>query len=68
MHGDEVRARAHGGPGGREPDPVEYLHNAFEQTKLATSDPNEWFGTTTACSALLGADPNGESGPRPVLY
>ena len=35
------------------PDPVEYLQRAFDQTLAATSAPNEWLGTTTACSALL---------------
>ena len=36
-----------------EPNPIEYLQKAYEQTKLATSSPNEWNGTTTACAALL---------------
>ena len=36
-----------------EPNPVEYLQKAYEQTKTATSSPNEWNGTTTACAALL---------------
>ncbi|GME54663.1 Protein phosphatase 2C-like protein [Neofusicoccum parvum] len=54
------------GFGRGEPNPVEYLHSAFEQTKQATSDPNEWHGTTTACSALLGADPGDP--PHPILY
>ena len=49
-----------------EPDPVSYLQTAFEQTKQATSEPNEWHGTTTACAALLGADSN--SPPHPVVY
>ena len=35
------------------PDPVEYLQRAFDQTLAATSAPNEWLGTTTACAALL---------------
>jgi serine/threonine protein phosphatase PrpC len=33
--------------------PVDYLQSAFEQTKLVTTKPNEIYGTTTACSALL---------------
>lgn len=49
-----------------EPDPVKYLQSAFDQTKQATSEPNEWLGTTTACGALLHAD--AESPPHPVLY
>ena len=36
-----------------EPDPVRYLQTAYEQTKKATSTPNEWHGTTTACGAIL---------------
>ncbi|KAF2460074.1 hypothetical protein BDY21DRAFT_281501 [Lineolata rhizophorae] len=48
------------------PDPVAYLQRAYEQTKLATSKPTEWLGTTTACSALLSYAVN--SHPRPVLY
>jgi serine/threonine protein phosphatase PrpC len=49
-----------------EPDPVSYLQAAFEQTKKATSEPNEWFGTTTACAALLGSDSN--TPLHPILY
>ena len=41
---------------GSEPDPRRYLQTAFEQTNEATSEPNEWFGTTTATSALLATD------------
>lgn len=36
-----------------EPKPVAYLQKAYEQTIAATSSPNEWNGTTTACAALL---------------
>ena len=36
-----------------EPNPIKYLQKAYEQTKTATSSPNEWNGTTTACAALL---------------
>lgn len=36
-----------------EPNPVEYLQRAYEQTISSTSYPNEWHGTTTACAALL---------------
>ncbi|KAF2739307.1 hypothetical protein EJ04DRAFT_427348 [Polyplosphaeria fusca] len=49
-----------------EPDPVLYLQAAFENTKKATSKPNEWFGTTTACAALLGQDSSTPT--HPLLY
>lgn len=49
-----------------EPTPVLYLQKAFEQTKKATSEPNEWFGTTTACAALLSHDDQTPS--HPILY
>lgn len=47
-----------------EPNPVAYLQKAYEQTIAATSSPNEWNGTTTACAALLYHNANNE----PVLY
>ena len=50
-----------------EPDPVEYLQKAYEQTITATASPNEWLGTTTACAALLHHT-NGPSSPEPRLY
>ena len=50
-----------------EPDPVAYLQKAYEQTLLATSSPNEWHGTTTACGALLHHVDN-ISNPGPLLY
>ncbi|THY59649.1 protein serine/threonine phosphatase 2C [Aureobasidium pullulans] len=49
-----------------EPDPVQYLQKAYQQTKDATSNPNEWFGTTTACGAFLHTNSN--TPPHPVLY
>jgi len=49
-----------------EPDPVHYLQTAYEQTKAATAEPNEWHGTTTACGAFLHTD--SESPEHPVLY
>lgn len=52
--------------GSSEPDPVAYLQRAYERTKEATSEPNQWHGTTTACGALLGSD--NENPPHPVLY
>ncbi|KAI5241977.1 protein serine/threonine phosphatase 2C [Aureobasidium subglaciale] len=49
-----------------EPDPVKYLSKAYQHTKDATSKPNEWFGTTTACGALLHTDSS--SPAHPILY
>ncbi|KAF2030033.1 hypothetical protein EK21DRAFT_66430 [Setomelanomma holmii] len=49
-----------------EPDPVAYLQSAYELTKEATSDPNEWHGTTTVCGALLSSD--NEKPDHPLLY
>lgn len=46
-----------------EPNPVEYLQKAYEQTLSATTSPNEWHGTTTACAALLHHDEK-----NPILY
>ncbi|UPX11770.1 Protein-serine/threonine phosphatase [Ascochyta rabiei] len=46
------------------PQPISYLQTAFEKTKKATSEPNEWHGTTTACGALLSANENN----APLLY
>ncbi|USW54873.1 Putative PPM-type phosphatase domain, protein phosphatase 2C [Septoria linicola] len=54
---------------GREgdPDPIKYLSEAYARTKEALSEPNEWFGTTTASAALLHyAGTQGEQ--HPVLY
>ena len=48
---DTFDASANSAP--KEPNPVEYLQKAYEQTIAATSSPNEWNGTTTACAALL---------------
>lgn len=50
-----------------EPNPIQYLQTAYEQTLGATSSPNEWHGTTTASGALLhhtGSEPSLE----PMLY
>ncbi|KAF2132707.1 hypothetical protein P153DRAFT_373406 [Dothidotthia symphoricarpi CBS 119687] len=49
-----------------EPDPVSYLQTAYEHTKQATLEPNEWHGTTTACAALLSAST--QTPPHPLLY
>ncbi|KAK3394596.1 phosphatase 2C-like domain-containing protein [Podospora didyma] len=35
------------------PDPIANLQRAYEQTKEATSAPNDWQGTTTAAGAQL---------------
>lgn len=53
--------------GGTPPDPVEFLQRAYEQTVVATSTPNEWFGTTTSATALLHHRAVGDSA-KPVLY
>lgn len=45
------------------PDPVKYLDRAYNSTKEALSPPNEWLGTTTACSALLHYKANGDQTP-----
>ncbi|KAL9103432.1 MAG: hypothetical protein Q9163_001534 [Psora crenata] len=50
-----------------EPNPVEYLQRAYEKTIAATSEPNEWNGTTTACAALLHYSTKGTE-KRPMLY
>lgn len=50
-----------------EPNPVEYLQKAYEQTLSATSSPNEWHGTTTACAALLHHQTKNLS-VVPILY
>ncbi|TID16963.1 hypothetical protein E6O75_ATG09729 [Venturia nashicola] len=52
--------------GKNDPNPVAYLQRAYEQTKKATSEPNEWFGTTTASGALLADDH--QSPPHPIIY
>ncbi|KAK5124242.1 hypothetical protein LTR85_001945 [Meristemomyces frigidus] len=56
----------YGGEGGA-PDPVRYLTEAYEQTKEALSEPNEWLGTTTASSALLHYM-KVDTTPKPVVY
>ncbi|KAL8708324.1 MAG: hypothetical protein Q9220_006799 [cf. Caloplaca sp. 1 TL-2023] len=50
-----------------EPDPIAYLQKAYEQTVEATSAPNEWKGTTTACGALLHHI-NVAATAQPTLY
>lgn len=55
----------YGGESGK-PDPIKYLDEAYERTKEALSEPNDWQGTTTACAALVHYKKNGDA--RPVLY
>ena len=50
-----------------EPNPVQYLQKAYQQTVSATSSPNEWNGTTTACGALLHYNTKATS-EEPLLY
>ena len=50
-----------------EPDPIKYLQIAYENTVRATSDPNEWNGTTTACGALLDFKTTNKE-TLPILY
>ncbi|KAI9788979.1 MAG: hypothetical protein M1816_006437 [Peltula sp. TS41687] len=47
------------------PNPVEYLQRAYDRTISATSSPNEWQGTTTACTAIVQTS---RTDGRPVLY
>ncbi|KXX79599.1 Protein phosphatase PTC7 [Madurella mycetomatis] len=64
--------------GSYQPDPVTYLQRAYEQTIEATSEPNDWQGTTTASGAQLhyrrsggnsGATGSGGGGTvEPLLY
>lgn len=50
-----------------EPKPIDYLQKAYERTVAATSAPNEWNGTTTACAALLHHKVDSH-GIVPMLY
>ena len=66
LHFWALEVERHGDAEGN-PDPVEFLQQAYEQTITATSSPNEWFGTTTSATALLHHRADGDSF-RPVLY
>ncbi|KAK5172369.1 uncharacterized protein LTR77_004008 [Saxophila tyrrhenica] len=55
------------GGGKSEPDPVKYLDEAYNHTKEALSEPNEWLGTTTACSALLHYTEDGDAKPIALI-
>ncbi|KAK2765447.1 hypothetical protein FQN54_008300 [Arachnomyces sp. PD_36] len=51
----------------RDPDPLQYLERAYEQTVAATSFPNEWLGTTTSVTGLLHHT-TASGSPKPLLY
>jgi protein phosphatase PTC7 len=50
------------------PDPVEFLQRAYEQTIVATTSPNEWFGTTTSVTGLLHYQTEANGHLTPLLY
>ena len=53
----------------RAPDPVGHMQAAYERTRETTSEPNEWFGTTTAVGAQLSyerADAASKEGVQPA--
>lgn len=66
LHFWAMEAEKDGYGGSAEPDTIAYLDRAFQRTKEATSEPNEWFGTTTASSALITGDSSNP--PHPLLY
>ncbi|KNG86878.1 protein phosphatase 2C [Aspergillus nomiae NRRL 13137] len=49
-------------------DPVEYLQRAYEETIRATTDPNEWYGTTTSVTAILHWTCDDTGNEKPLLY
>jgi serine/threonine protein phosphatase PrpC len=51
----------------KDPDPVGTLQTAYERTKGATSEPNEWLGTTTAAGAQLHYRKAGATGAASEL-
>lgn len=66
---DTARAR----PSGEAyvPNPIEYLQRAYEQTIKATSEPNQWQGTTTTAGAQLHfqrLSSNPDTPATPLLY
>lgn len=61
----EAEKDGYGAEGSDGPDMTAYLAKAFESTKDATSEPNEWFGTTTASGALMGQS---KDGTEPLLH
>lgn len=66
IHFWALEAENNGYGGDQDPNPVAYLQKAYEETKRATTEPTEVFGTTTASSALISDDH--QSPPRPVIY
>jgi protein phosphatase PTC7 len=51
------------------PNPVAWLEKAYRDTQQTLSEPNEWQGTTTACSALMHfAKGSGAGQERPMVY
>ncbi|KAJ9157007.1 Protein phosphatase PTC7 [Coniochaeta hoffmannii] len=48
----------------KKPDPVGTLQAAYERAQDATSEPNEWLGTTTATGAQLYYEKAGASSPE----
>lgn len=66
---DSVRARSSGKV--YEPNPIEYLQRAYEQTIKALSEPNQWQGTTTTCGAQLyfrRSNSQSDAPATPLLY
>lgn len=49
-------------------DPIEYLQSAYEETIRATTNPSEWFGTTTSATALLHWIREQDGTQKPLLY
>ncbi|BDD55788.1 hypothetical protein MAP00_001277 [Monascus purpureus] len=54
--------------GTSDPDPVEFLQRAYEETVRATMPPHKWLGTTTSVTALLHWTSDDAGDPRPLLY
>jgi protein phosphatase PTC7 len=48
------------------PKPIDYLQRAYEQTIQATSEPNEWQGTTTAAGAQLHFTRHSDDDTAPI--
>jgi len=70
LENDKFACRvANPGEASQEPNPVAFLTRAYENTKKATAEPNEWFGTTTVSGALLSYSLRGDPpAPKPVVY
>ncbi|KAL0936493.1 rRNA-processing protein utp23 [Colletotrichum truncatum] len=63
---DAANPRSEGEP--YKPNPVAYLQTAYEQTLKATSEPNDWQGTTTASGAQLHYKTLEDSKQVPQVY